>query len=399
VKIWIGLGVFVILTVLLKIYLSKGIFQISDSYKVKNGYLIFSITSSLLGVVTMATIFPRGIKDMTTSSNFIISLMVSILICELCLSLFFALDDSITFLHKILNHKPVAIAHEINSSKRAFVKSVGLTLVALPFASFVYGITKGKYNFRVISQTLTFSDLPTEFDGLKIVQFSDLHSGGFDSLDDVKRGFDLIQAQNPDLILFTGDLVNDIAEEILPYQGFLNNLHAPLGKFSVLGNHDYSTDDGLFPTEDSRKANTLAIQKYQKEAGFVILNNANVKIGKDNTYLRLIGVENWGNGFIKEGDIDKAIDGCSDNEFSILMSHDPTYWDKIIKDHPKHIQLTLSGHTHGMQMGIEMLGIKWSPIQYIYCYWAGLYQELGQYLYVNRGFGFMAFAGRIGIYP
>jgi len=384
----------------MKIYLSKGIFQILGSSYIKKGYLFISIASLLLGVICMATIFPKGIKDMSTLTNFTISFMVSVLICEILLLLFFSLDDLILYAKNVFgSDNEYNINNDELNSRRTFIKTMGLSLVALPFASFMYGITKGKYNFKLLTQTLFFQDLPKEFDGFKIVQFSDLHAGGFDSLEDVKRGFDLIQAQNPDLILFTGDLVNDIAEEIVPYLHLLKNLNAQFGKYSILGNHDYSEDDGLFPTEEAKLKNGIAIEQYQKEAGFVLLKNDNVKIEKQNSFIRLIGVENWGNGFIRKGNFDEAIKNCNENEFSILMSHDPTHWEKVVKNHNKHVHLTLSGHTHGMQMGFETLGIKWSPIQYIYKYWAGLYEEINQYLYVNRGFGFMAFAGRIGMYP
>ncbi|MFM2386396.1 MAG: hypothetical protein RL660_1153 [Bacteroidota bacterium] len=384
----------------MKIYLAKGVLQISGSSHVRNGYLFSSIASLLLGVICMATIFPNGIKGMSTTTNFAIALMVSVLVCEILLLLFFAVDDLYAYLRTSFGG---ARQHKINSdqiiSRSTFIKNVGLALVAIPFASFIYGITKGKYNFKLLSNTLFFADLPKEFDGFKIVQFSDLHAGGFDSLEDVKRGFDLIQAQNADLILFTGDLVNDIAEEILPYLHLLKDLHAPFGKYSILGNHDYSEDDGLFPTEEAKLKNGTAIEQYHKASGFTLLNNDNVKIEKANSFIRLIGTENWGNGFIKKGNLDAAIKNCDKNEFSILMSHDPTHWEKVVIKHDKHIHLTLAGHTHGMQMGIEAFGIKWSPIQYAYKYWAGLYKELNQYLYVNRGFGFMAFAGRIGVYP
>jgi predicted MPP superfamily phosphohydrolase len=400
VKVWIGLAVFVLITIIMKIYLAKGVLQISGSSHVRNGYLFSSIASLLLGVICMATIFPNGIKGMSTTTNFAIALMVSVLVCEILLLLFFAVDDLYAYLRTSFGG---ARQHKINSdqiiSRSTFIKNVGLALVAIPFASFIYGITKGKYNFKLLSNTLFFADLPKEFDGFKIVQFSDLHAGGFDSLEDVKRGFDLIQAQNADLILFTGDLVNDIAEEILPYLHLLKDLHAPFGKYSILGNHDYSEDDGLFPTEEAKLKNGTAIEQYHKASGFTLLNNDNVKIEKANSFIRLIGTENWGNGFIKKGNLDAAIKNCDKNEFSILMSHDPTHWEKVVIKHDKHIHLTLAGHTHGMQMGIEAFGIKWSPIQYAYKYWAGLYKELNQYLYVNRGFGFMAFAGRIGVYP
>ena len=194
-------------------------------------------------------------------------------------------------------------------------------------------------------------------------------------------------------------MVNDLEAEILPYKSILKNLKAPYGKFSVLGNHDYPQDKDLFESEEAAKLNFEAIKKHHNDIEFRLLNNASVKIEKGNQYIRLIGVENWGNGFVKEGDIDKAIENCKENEFSILMSHDPTHWEEKVLSHKKHIDLTLSGHTHGAQIGIELLGRKWSPVQYFYKRWAGLYKELGQYLYVNRGFGFIAFAGRVGIPP
>ncbi len=400
-KFWFFFA-FVLLGILVfKGYISKGIYQATTSKNIQLLYTIFSIGTFIIGIITLVTTFPNGIIGLTTLKNFMIALMLSVVICELILSAFFILDDLLLFFNTMMEKKNSAIVDDTvdTNSRRRFLKTTGLALSSIPFASFLYGITKGKYNFTVFEQTLTFSDLPKDFDGFKIVQFSDLHSGGFDSYENVKRGFDLIQAQQADIILFTGDLVNDLAEEILPYKDLLQKLHAPFGKYSVLGNHDYSEDDGLFPDKAAKTKNFIAIQQHQKDVGFQLLNNANTKIEKDKAFIRLLGVENWGNSFIKEGDFDKAIENCGDKEFSILMSHDPSHWEKIVLKHPKHIHLTLSGHTHGMQMGVEAFGIKWSPIQYFYKYWAGLYQELNQYLYVNRGFGFMGFAGRVGIPP
>ena len=399
-KFWLFFGVFFLCVLAFKGYISRGVYQATASKNVQLYYTLFSIITLIVGIATMVMTFPKGIIGMTTGQNLAIALMLSVIICELILSVFFVGDDLILLAKWIFEKKNNTIDSNIDAnSRRRFLKTTGFVLSSLPFASFLYGITKGKYNFKVLEQTLTFSDLPKAFDGFKVVQFSDLHAGGFDSYADVQRGFDLIQAQQADLILFTGDLVNDLAEEVIPYKDLLKNLDAPFGKYSVLGNHDYSEDDDLFPDEESKSKNFLAIQQHQKDVGFQLLNNANAKIEKDESLIRLIGVENWGNGFIKEGDLDKAIENCEENEFSILMSHDPTHWEKVVLKHPKHINLTLSGHTHGMQMGIEAFGIKWSPIKYIYKYWAGLYQELNQCLYVNRGFGFMAFAGRIGVYP
>ncbi|MFK7776019.1 MAG: metallophosphoesterase [Saprospiraceae bacterium] len=397
-KFWFFFTLGVLAILAFKGYISRGVYQATVSKTSQVCYTVFSLGTFIVGIIALLRTFPNGIIGLSTSTNFVIALMLSVLICELILGFFFVGDDLILFFKWLSEKKNSTENIDINSRRR-FLKTTGLLFTTLPFASFLYGITKGKYNFEIFEQTLTFSDLPDAFDGFKIVQFSDLHSGGFDSYEDVKRGFDLIQNQDADLILFTGDLVNDLAEEIIPYKDLLKNLNAPFGKYSVLGNHDYSEDDGLFPDEVSKKKNFLAIQQHQEDAGFRLLNNANTKIEKGEEFIRLLGVENWGNGFIKEGDLDKAIEDCDENEFSILMSHDPTHWEKVVLKHPKHIHLTLSGHTHGAQMGIERMGIKWSPVQYIYKYWGGLYQELNQYIYVNRGFGFMGFAGRIGIPP
>ncbi|MFK7948160.1 MAG: metallophosphoesterase [Saprospiraceae bacterium] len=394
---FLALGILCLLA--FKGYISRGVYQATASKTVQLYYTLFSIITFIIGIATMVTTFPNGIIGLSTTKNFIIALMVSVLICEFILAVFFLSDDLILLINWWSEKNDNLVDNKDINSRRRFLKTTGLALSSLPFGAFLYGITKGKYNFKVFQQTLTFSDLPKVFDGFKIVQFSDLHAGGFDSYDDVKRGFDLIQKQQADLILFTGDLVNDLAEEVIPYKDLLTNLHAPFGKYSVLGNHDYSEDDGLFPDEAAKTKNFIAIQQHQKEAGFQLLNNANTKIEKGESFIRLLGVENWGNSFIQEGDLDKAIENCDDKEFSILMSHDPSHWEKVVLKHSKQIHLTLSGHTHGAQMGMESLGIKWSPVQYFYKYWGGLYQELNQYLYVNRGFGFMAFAGRIGIPP
>lgn len=376
-------------------YIIRGVYQATGSPLWTGVYAVFTILTLVLGLITMVRSFSHGMIDMEASANFLIALMISTIICEFMISVFFVVDDVVAIVQYFADRSSVAE----RKGRRRFIKTIGLALGSLPFSAYLYGITKGKYDYKVFNETLTFSDLPAAFDGFKIVQFSDMHSGTFDNIAQVQRGFDMIQAQNPDLILFTGDLVNDLADEFLPYKQFMENLEAPFGKFSVLGNHDYPSDHGLFPTEQAALANLEAIKMHHKQSGFKLLNNANAKIKKGHDYIRVLGVENWGRGFLKAGDLDVALQGCENKEFSILMSHDPTHWSEKVLKHPKHIHLTLSGHTHGMQMGLEALGIKWSPIKYVYNRWAGLYKEFGQYLYVNRGFGFLAFAGRVGIPP
>ena len=265
----------------------------------------------------------------------------------------------------------------------------------------LYGMTLGKYEYTVDRIKLSFKDLPSAFDGFKIIQISDIHAGSFDSIKDVRKGIDLMMQQEADLILFTGDLVNSNKNEIDPYIESFSNLNAAYGMYSVMGNHDYY---GLYriPRGDhsTKSAYLDDFNKKHRKMGFTLMNNTSVLLSKGGESIRLIGVENWGAGpFPKKGNLTKAIDGVAQDEFSILMSHDPTHWDHHVIDHPKKIHLTLSGHTHGMQFGINFLGIKWSPVKYRYKRWMGLYKSSDQYLYVNRGFGFLAWPGRVGMKP
>jgi len=283
--------------------------------------------------------------------------------------------------------------------RRKFVSQTALVLSAIPFIGIIHGVLIGRYRYRVISKTLTFDDLPEEFDGLTVTQISDIHSGSFDNAEKIQYGIDLINEQQSDLILFTGDLVNNRADEMKPWVDMFSKLKAPMGKFSILGNHDYG-DYADWPSEQDKQENMEQLFEVHRKIGFTLLRNENVQLEKGSSKIDLIGVENWGKGFAQHGDLDKASKDLQGDSFKILMSHDPSHFDYQVKNHPKKFQLTLSGHTHGMQFGIEIPGfLKWSPVKYRYPKWAGLYEELGQYLYVNRGFGFLAFPGRVGIWP
>ena len=286
------------------------------------------------------------------------------------------------------------------ASRRQFISQIALGIAALPLASILYGIYKGKYNYKVLKYTLHFEDLPEAFDGYKITQISDIHSGSFDNDDKVKYGVDLINRQNSDVILFTGDIVNNKADELQPYTTIFNKLQAKDGLFSVLGNHDYG-DYVTWDSEEAKTKNLDYLKKLQREIGFDLLLNESRYIERDGQRIALIGVENWGaGGFKKAGDLNTAAQHIDENDFKILMSHDPTHWQKQVITDPKHYHLTLSGHTHGMQFGIEIPGwFKWSPVKWRYKYWAGIYEEAGQYINVNRGFGYLAFPGRVGIWP
>lgn len=280
-----------------------------------------------------------------------------------------------------------------------FLYQMGLVLAAIPFASVLYGVTKGKFNYRVIHEKLRFEKLPESFRGLKIVQISDIHLGSFNRrFEPIEKAIELINEQEPDLIFFTGDLVNNFAEETEDWAPVLKKMKAKMGKYSILGNHDYG-DYSEWPTPEAKEKNLDAIKAFHQKMGFELMLNQNkrLKIGDDE--ISLIGVENWGKPpFPQHGDLDKAMEGVNPESFKLLMSHDPSHWDAKVLG-KTDIDLTFSGHTHGMQFGIERIGIKWSPIQYRYPRWGGLYKESKQFLYVNRGFGYIGFPGRIGMPP
>ncbi len=285
-------------------------------------------------------------------------------------------------------------------NRRRFISQLALGLAAIPFASFLYGISRGKYNFRVLNYTLHFDDLPEAFDGYKITQISDIHSGSFDNLNKVDYAIDLINSQGADLLLFTGDMVNNKAEEMHPYMDMFKRLQAKDGMFSVLGNHDYG-DYIRWESDDAKAKNLDDLKSIQKEIGFDLLLNDSRIIEKSGERIAVVGVENWGKGgFKKAGDLAKAVESIKSDDFKILLSHDPSHWDAEVVKHDYHFHLTLSGHTHGMQFGIEIPGLfKWSPVKWRYKQWAGIYEHLGQFINVNRGFGYLAFPGRVGIWP
>jgi predicted MPP superfamily phosphohydrolase len=285
-------------------------------------------------------------------------------------------------------------------SRRKFVSQVGLGLAAIPFLSLIYGIFEGRYNYKVIKQAIHFPDLPDSFDGFTITQISDVHSGSFDNPEKINYAIDLVNEQNSDLILFTGDIVNTHAKEMHPWIETFNRIKKhKYGKYSVLGNHDYG-EYVTWPTQIDKEENFNAIKNLYGQIGFTLLLNEHTFIEKGNDKIALIGVENWGKNFKQAGDLKKASQHLSKEDFKILMSHDPSHWDEVVQHDDKHIHLTLSGHTHGMQFGIEIPGyFKWSLAQYVYKQWAGLYENLGRYVYVNRGFGFHAYPGRVGIMP
>ncbi|MEM9545462.1 MAG: metallophosphoesterase [Bacteroidota bacterium] len=373
-----------------------------------NGFSTLYWSISLLVVFGFIKVFQdirRKSVDMirSVSTNFLMGAGFSILVGKIVFIGLLLIQDLVLVLMQIVGWV-ISLATDLSfltPERNPNVVMFLALLAGITVLSMLYGITFGKYRFKVEKVNLKFPDLPKAFDGFKILQISDVHAGSFDSLRQVQKGIEMIKAQKADLIVFTGDLVNSLKEEINPYIEAFSALSAPFGMFSILGNHDYY---GMYQVAqrdpNAQKEYMDDFNKKHEQIGFKLLNNESARIEKDGESIRVIGVENWGAGpFPKNGDLNKALEGVEEKEFSVLLSHDPTHWDFHVLPHLKKIHLTLSGHTHGMQFGINLPKFKWSPVKYRYKRWMGLYEKAEQYLYVNRGFGFLAWPGRVGMSP
>lgn len=360
-------------------------------------YLFVSITVITLLLLSLQSAGkPPG---MTTYHQWILSIFITLLITKVFFVLALFMGDIYRILAGLINAlRKTPVNGKYVPARRRFVSEAGVLLAAVPFTSFLYAMFKGKYDYKVHRHTLYFDDLPEAFDGFTITQLSDVHSGSFDSPEAVQRGIDLAKVQKSDLFVFTGDLVNNVASEIEPYMNHFNQLKAPYGQFSILGNHDYG-DYVKWPSDAAKAANLQKLKEHHKTLGYKLLLDENIHLEKDGQKIVLIGVQNWGRDFIKIGDLDKALAGVKPKDFKILLSHDPTHWEEKVRYHPSLIHLTLAGHTHGAQFGVETDKFRWSPVKNTYLDWAGLMIENKRQLYVNRGFGFLAFSGRLGIWP
>jgi len=363
------------------------------------GYLVLTIGVLVLLLAGMSSF--RTPKGMTPYHEWVLSIFIAFLISKIFFVLVLFIGDITRFFYGVIRYfvKPKSKTKEpFFPARRRFVSEIAILVAAVPLSSLFYGILKGKYDFKLHKQTLYFDDLPEAFDGFTITQISDIHSGSFDNTEAVQRGIEMAKAQKSDLFVFTGDLVNNAAWEIEPYLSHFSQLKAPYGQFSILGNHDYG-DYIQWNSEAEKAANLERLKQHHKTLGYRLLLDENVVLEKDGQKISLIGVQNWGRGFIQIGNLDKALVGVPEDAFKILLSHDPTHWEEKVRFHPTTVQLTLAGHTHGAQFGVETAGFRWSPVQYRYLDWAGLINEKNRYLYVNRGFGFLAFSGRLGIWP
>ena len=362
------------------------------------GYVFFTL------IIVGNLLFYTLILERNTTNEprlmYAIGFFLSLLIFQLLVSVILLAEDVFRIPQALYSFlKRVPEQTQFIPSRRKIISQIALGLASIPFASLLYGMYRGKYNYKVLSYNLEFEDLPDAFDGFKITQISDIHSGSFDNQTKVQYGVDLVNQQKSDLVLFTGDLVNNRADEIKPWIKIFNKIKAEFGVFSILGNHDYG-DYMRWESPAAKRKNMEDLYDAHNEMGWDLLLNESRFIEKDGDRLAIIGVENWGSGFKKAGDLNKALNKVSEKDFKILLTHDPSHWEAQVIPHPFKIHLTLSGHTHGMQFGIEIPGIiKWSPAKWRYKQWAGVYGENKQYLNVNRGFGYLAYPGRVGMWP
>jgi uncharacterized protein len=404
----LGISIFIVIMLLLDAYFFQALKTVSHSANPRTRMIIYSIFWSIsvlaiIGFLLFAFTAPEFLgKKLRT---YLFATLIGLLFAKLIAVVFFLIDDIRRLIQWIAgkvffrNTEGEEIVGD-GISRSVFLSWLGIAAGGTLFGSLIYGFSN-KYNYNIRRVQLSYDNLPGAFKGLRVVQISDVHSGSFTNKKAVQHGIDLILQQKPDLILFTGDLVNDRATEMLEYMDIFNQLKAPLGVYSCLGNHDYG-DYVAWPYNGiSREQNLLDLQQVHKMLGWRLLMNEHVALERGGEQIALIGIENWSNKarFPKHGRMDLAYAGAEKYPFKILMSHDPSHWDAQVRTQYPAVDLTLSGHTHGMQFGIEIPGFKWSPVQYMYKQWGGLYEEGNQKLYVNRGFGFIGYPGRVGILP
>ncbi len=343
---------------------------------------------------------------------YLVSFVLIMAISKIVGLVFLFLDDGIRVVRWIASYiikpssnavsgvslEPLENVHKI--SRLEFLNQIALIAAAVPFVSFLYGMVRGAYQYTVHRVDVALPNLPVGFHGLKIVQISDLHVGSFNSPEPLEKAIAIVNAQKPDVIFFTGDLVNNEASETNGLLDTLRKIQAPMGVFSTIGNHDYG-DYISWDSPDAKRTNFERLKAVHGELGWRLLMNEHVALEKNGDTIALIGVENWSASmsFPKRGNLSQAIAGSESHPVKILLSHDPTHWDAQVRKDFQDVDITFSGHTHGAQFGIEIPGFRWSPVQYVYKQWAGLYQSGKQYLYVNRGLGFLGYPGRVGISP
>lgn len=404
----IGVIIFLSLMLLLDLYVFQSVKMVTNTSSIRTRNLVvfsywsvvaLSVISFLLFVYTPQDFFGKKVRV------YLFAMVIGLFLAKLLATTFFVIDDIRRIIQwtfsKAVASPSVSQSNESDTlSRSVFLSWMGLIAGSSLFGSLLYGFSN-KYNYKVVKHKLSFENLPSSFKGLKIIHISDIHTGSLLDKEAVEKGIKLILEQKPDVVFFTGDLVNDRATEVEDYMDLFSQIKAPLGVYSSLGNHDYG-DYVHWPHEGvSKEQNLNNLKKVHADLGWRLLLNEHVVLEKNNDKIAVLGVENWSSKirFPKYGKLDNAHQGTESYPFKILLSHDPSHWDAQVRTDYSDIDLMLSGHTHGMQFGVEIPGLKWSPVQYVYKKWAGLYEVGKNKLYVNRGFGFLGYPGRVGVMP
>jgi predicted MPP superfamily phosphohydrolase len=401
-----GTFIIILIMILLDIYVFMVIKSVSHSASSKLRTIIFSIywivaiiaiAGLLIFIFTGPEFLPKKVR------TYLFATILAFVFGQLVSSVFFLIDDVRRLIQWLagkafFRNTEVSQMNGDGISRSVFLSWIGLAAGTTLFGSLIYGFSN-KYNYRVKRVKLAFDNLPEGFNGLKIVHFSDVHSGSFMNKKAVEHGVEKIIAENGDLVIFSGDLVNDRAPEMENYMNVFNKVKAPMGVYSTFGNHDYG-DYVKWPYNGiTKEQNLINLAKIHQELGWRLMMDEHVELQRNGDKIALIGIQNWSAKahFPRYGNMKKAYAGTEKYPFKILISHDPSHWDAQVRPEYPDVDLTLSGHTHGMQFGVEIPGFKWSPVQYIYKEWDGLYEEGKQKLYVNPGFGFIGYPGRVGI--
>ncbi|MDO1451149.1 metallophosphoesterase [Rhodocytophaga aerolata] len=369
--------------------------------------LLWTLSLASVGSILLMVLVP-AVRDAGTLRNFLISLIFINFMVKLFMTVFLFIDDFVRLIRWIAGQfttTPVADTPQPGTGTNLIPRSEFLVKTAiiagsLPVIGVGYGIIVGAHDYRIRRVTLNLPNLPKSFDGVKIGQLSDIHSGSFFNKTAVRGGVDMLMREKADVVFFTGDLVNNVAKEVADYMSIFRHVKAPMGVYSTLGNHDYG-DYVQWPSIAAKKQNLLTLMEAHKELGWDLLMNENRILSQGGDTLAIIGIENYGarGNFAKYGKLAPAYEGTQEAPVKLLLSHDPSHWDAQVRTEYPDIDVMFAGHTHGMQFGVEVGNIKWSPVQYVYEQWAGLYQKGKQYLYVNRGFGYIGFPGRVGMPP
>ncbi|WP_210488037.1 metallophosphoesterase [Rufibacter aurantiacus] len=391
-----------ILVLLIDIYVFQAVRTVAAAWAPgarKAAYIIYwAISLFTLGTLLLA-LLTRGSAPNPTRMQ-VANVLFILFISKLVIVLFLFLDDLVRLTQWFSNTVRGPESPKFDVSRHRFMSQLALVMGALPFGALIWGMVKGAYDYQVKKVTLRFPNLPPAFEGYRLLQITDMHSGSFHSGEPLEKAVALINKQAVDAVVFTGDMVNNVASEVEPYVPTLAKIKARDGVFSILGNHDYG-DYVAWESREDKMRNLNTLINHHRRAGWDILMNEHRVLERDGQQIALLGVENWGHrmNFPKYGILSKAYAGTEHLPFKILLSHDPSHWDGEVNTKYPDIDLMLSGHTHGMQFGVNIPGFKWSPVQYVYKQWAGLYQKGRQHLYVNVGLGFLGYHGRVGFLP